>query len=173
MKKNNRLIFFIASLAALALLVVLIVAVKSCVEKNVIQDFNDSAALPIALGTPETELDDVSAYEKVEGFGCYRLQDDGLSYELSGYPDVLSGYHVTGITVTSGDYEIYGVRVGSAYPEDQLALMKSHGFTPSDGTRASRKFENGKLSVTFQLQENTVVGITVALRTTNITGVQF
>lgn len=173
MRKQNRLLFLLASLAALALIVILIVTVKSCVEKDVLKDFNRSASLPIALGTPKADLKNVSAYETEEGFGYEILSRDGLRYTLSGYPDALNPYHVTSIEISNGDYMIYGVRVGDVYPENQFTVMKLLGFIPSDGTASSRKFEHGKLSVTYLLDNGTVIGITVRLRTTNITGLAF
>ncbi|MBQ9747407.1 MAG: hypothetical protein IJV98_01345 [Clostridia bacterium] len=173
MKKNTRLLFLIASLAALALLVVMIVAVKSCVEQNALHDFNRTTVLPIPLGAAESEFRDLSDYEREDGFGCYRLDGDGISYTVSGYPDAINAYHTTSVRITDPFYTVYGVRVGEAYPADQLGVMKKFGFTPSDGNATTRKFEQGKLSVTFHLDGITVVGITAALRTTNITEVQF
>ncbi len=173
MRKQNRLLFLIAALALIAALVSLILLIKSCVGKNAIQAFNEDSGIPLPLGAPEQELGDLSIYERTDGFGCYRLTGDGICYEISGYPDALSAYHTTSVHITDGRYTVYGARVGAPYPADMLTVMRSFGFTPSDGTAQARKFESGRLSVTFTLENATVISITASLRTTNITGVQF
>lgn len=179
MKKNSRIISLCVAFAILFLTVALLAGLKSYADKlnteNVIKEFNDHAKLPMGLATSEEDLGDVSEYTYFGGFGCYTLEKEGVSYDISGYPDAIDAYHTTSITVTSSAYAIYGICVGEAYSKDIRSIMRSFDFKevyPENNDRFVT-FENDKLSVHFTIENDIITEIRARLETTNKSKVQF
>ncbi len=179
MKKNNRFRTLIAALAILFFTVALLVGLKSCADKRntkqMIEDFNKHATLPFGLAVLEEELGDITEYEYLGGFGCYRLEKDDISYEIRGFPDVLDDYRTTAVHFTSSAFSIYGIHVGDAYTEEIADIILSFDFMEAETTDPDRyiQFENDKFSIHFTLENGIITEISARLESTNKNNVVF
>ena len=179
MKKNNRFRTLCAALAILFFTVALLVCLKSCADKRsteqMIADFNKHATLPFGLAVLEEELGDISEYEYLGGFGCYRLEKEDISYEIGGFPDVVDNYRTTAVHFTSSAYAIYDIRIGDAYTEEIADKMMELDFMKAETTNPERyiRFENDELSIHFTLENGIITEISARLESTNKNHVVF
>lgn len=173
MKKNNRVRTLLAALVILFFTVALLVCLKSCTDKRntkqMIDEFNDHASLPFGLAIPEENLGDITEFEYIGGFGCYLLEKEDISYEISGFPDVLDDYHTTAIRFTSSAYAIYGIHTGDIYTKNLADRMMDFDFMKAETTNPERdiRFENDKLSIHFTLENGIITEIYARLESTN------
>jgi len=137
---------------------------------------NQNSDLPFALALPEAELGDVSAYSRIEGWGCWGLQDEDACITVSGYPDVLDSYHVTGIDLLTPKYSVFGLRVGDT-AQRAAEILKPEGYKPVPDVRGWEGTCYLKDGVAIYPEyapgRETISGLTVYVQSTNVEDVVF
>lgn len=126
MKKAS---FFSGCAAALMLLAALQLSLRSP-ESRVLAELTQDCTVPFLLTTPDKELPELPNATRVEGWGCYSLENKDLSLTLGGYPDVQDlPYCLIGYTLRSPRYTLFDLRVGSTLEEAENVL-KQRGYHP-------------------------------------------
>lgn len=171
MKKKTVLLV----LGIVILLIVLFFVCRACYIRAAIRTFNEHAQLPIGIAVPEENLTDTDLYMQTEGFGCYTLDGGDIKYIISGYPDCLDPYHTTDIEFDGTEYSIFGISVGDSFSEKAERIMIKFGYHTVGRplTDSYRTYRKGKLSITFSIENDHIVKISVHLKTTNHRGIQF
>ena len=110
------------------LMLVLSVAFLTSCSQTAVDELNENTNLPFPLALREEDLKYGGEYEKEPGFGGYVLKKEGLMFWVSGWPDVLDGYHVTEYRFTGREYSVFNISVGNTLDE-AVSALKSHGYT--------------------------------------------
>lgn len=161
-------------------------------DKDMIYEFNLDSTFAHQLGK-EVLDDQIELYAVDEGFGIRRLVDPSLDpliddlssflnenettfYELSGYPDVLDDYILTGIITTDPQYSMYGYSVKQE--ENPLLMIDDlvgRGFSYNDTFSDSGLYEFCFDTVRFRvyIEGNVIIKLSVYLQSTNNEGVIF
>ena len=145
-------------------------------REKAIDQLNQNSDLPFPLALPENELGDISAYQRIDGYGCWGLEDADATITISGYPDCLDAYHVTDIRFRTTRYSVFGVRIGDI-AKDAVERLKSEGYVRVPDTSDLAYTKDG---VVIRLEYSdtegrqlTVSVLTVYLLTTNVEDVNF
>lgn len=170
---------FLSGLAAALMLLAALLLSLPTPEERALAQLGKNCDVPFLLTTPATELADLPGALRTEGFDCYGLENEDLSLTLSGYPDVLDPFCLTGFTLRSPRYALFGLRVGDTLEAAEQALTRQ-GYQPlqeetgTDWTQPLR-FTKGPLSVTLGLSEDLerLSSLTVSIAATNREGVVF
>lgn len=154
------------------LLVVLSVPFANYVgnKANIVRLNNSINIDNISLLTPIEESKEVNNRDYIElhGYGgrSFQKRDGSVSVIYSGYPDVMDEYYLTSIIVKSGDYEIYGITIGSTVKEMTLK-MGSVGYNKKT-VGSKHVYMKNKISIVFQENdENEVGAFQIIIETTN------
>lgn len=141
-----------------------------------IEELVENSNLDFKLTENETNLDYSDKYEKMEGFGCYSLlSEDGLTrYTVSGYPDCLDEYKLTGFSTYNSKYSIYGISVGGG-PEAAIAMLEELSYKKlkdrsSDNTSV---FKKGKAFIQIFAENGEIKSLSIYLDITNKKNVVF
>ncbi len=168
----------VCTTAALLLLVWLCACGLSEEERRAetVDRLNQNSDLPFALTLPETELGDVSAYSRIEGWGCWGLQDEDARITISGYPDVLDDYHVTDIDLLTPKYSVFGLRVGdTAQRAAEVLEPEGYKLVPDvRGWEGTCYLKDGvAIYPDYGQDQETISGLTVYVLCTNVEDVDF
>lgn len=165
-------------LSAVALVLLLLCACGLSEEERLeraLDELDRNSELPFALTQPEAELGDTSGYGEWQGFGCWGIYNDDVDVTLSGWPDVLDSYHVTGMHLLSSRYSVLGLRVGDA-AERAEELLESMGYKPlPEVVRGSGDtcYTRDGVLINLEYQGETISGLTVYVQSTNVEDVDF
>ena len=165
-------------LSAVALVLLLLCACGLSEEERrerALDELNRESELPFALTQPEAELGDTGGYDRLEGYGCWGIHNDDVNITLSGWPDVLDSYHVTGMRLLSPRYSVLGLRVGDA-AERAEELLESMGYEPlPEVVRGSGDtcYTRDGVLINLEYQGETISGLTVYVQSTNVEDVYF
>lgn len=158
--------------AVLPLLAALLLLLPSPAERALAQ-LEENCDVPFLLTIPDRELPGLPNALRTEGFGCYGLEDEDLALTLSGYPDVQDPYCLTGFTLRSPRYALFGLRVGDT-PDAAAEALTAQGYQPvqeETGTDWARPltYAKGPLSVTLGLSDDLerLSSLTVSIAVTN------
>lgn len=154
------------------LLVVLSVPFANYVgdKANIVRLNNNMNIDNISLLTPIEESKEISNRDYIELYGhggrSFQKRDRSVTIIYSGYPDVMDDYHLTSIIVESGDYEIYGITIGSSV-EDIHLIMGSVGYNKKI-VGSKHVYMKNKISIIFQENDkNEVSAFEITIETTN------
>lgn len=164
--------------AVLPLLAALLLSLPSPEERALAQ-LEENCDVPFHLTTPAGELPDLPDALRTEGFGCYGLENGDLALTLGGYPDVQDPYCLTGFTLRSSRYALFGLRVGDTL-DGAEEVLTAQGYQPvqeengTDWTRPLR-YTEGPLCVSLGLSEDLerLSSLTVSIAVTNRENVVF
>ncbi len=131
-------------------------------QKRAIEEINRNCDVPFALTMPETELQDIDEYVKVQGFGGYRLESNDMSFDLGGYPDVLDEFHIVRYEIKSPKYTFMGLRVGCSLDTAQ-GVMKQKGFTLNEHI-----YRKNGVGINIGLSGDIVTSFSVFVETSNV-----
>lgn len=141
-----------------------------------IEDLVENSNLDFKLTEDEVSLDYSDKYEKAGGFGCYSLLSaDGLTrYNVSGYPDCLDDYKLTGFSTSDSKYSIYGISVGGD-PDAAITILEKLSYKKikdrsSDNTSV---FKKGKVFIQIFAENGEIKSLSIYLDTTNKKNVVF
>jgi len=136
---------------------------------------NQNSDLPFALTLPETELGDVSAYSRIEGWGCWGLQDEDASITISGYPDVHDDYHVTDIYLLTPKYSVFGLKVGdTAHRAAEVLKPEGYKLAPDERGWGTCYLKDGvAIYPDYGQVQETISGLTVYVLCTNVEDFDF
>lgn len=158
--------------AALMLLAALLLSLPTP-EERVLTELGENCDVPFLLTTPAGELPDLPSSLRTEGFGCYALENEDLSLTLGGYPDVQDPYCLTGFTLRSPRYALFGLRVCDTLDAAEQSLTRQ-GYQPlreETGTDWTRPlcYTKGPLSVALSLSDDLerLSSLTVSIAVTN------
>lgn len=159
--------------AALMLLAALLLSLPTP-EERVLTELGENCDVPFLLTTPATALPDLPGSLRTDGFGCYALENEDLSLTLSGYPDALDPFCLTGFTLRSPRYALFGLRVGDTLDAAEQSLTRQ-GYQPlreetgTDWTRPLQHYTKGPLCVSLGLSEDLerLSSLTVSIAVTN------
>lgn len=141
-------------------------------RQRALDELNENSGLPFALTLPETELGDVSEYLRVEGWGCYRLENEDVCIGFSGYPDVQDPYHVTDYWLQTPRYDLFGLRVGDTAGR-AAEILKPRGYLPAPKDGWSILYEKDGVFIRLEFGEGKISVLTVFVESTNVEGVVF
>lgn len=112
-------------------------------------------------------------YDFIYGFGCdgYEKKDKSLFITLSGYPDVLDPYFLTGLTFYDDQYSIFDITIGMIYEAVQDKIPFKYIEEASNDFEKVHK--RGRVSLSFYLNEGIVSKIKVTLMSSNKKDVVF
>ena len=143
-------------------------------RERAIAELNENSDLPFALTLPETELGDVGAYQQGGGWGCCSLENPDIYLTLSGYPDVMDPYHITGCHLRTARYSLFGLRVGDERARAREVLEPwGYRSVPGGSAWADACYEKDGITIQFDFREGKVFFIMVSVESTNIEGVVF
>ncbi len=131
-------------------------------QKRVIKEINRNCDVPFALAMPEKELQNTNEYVKYEGFGCYDLENDDVSFRLAGYPDTRDEYHIIQIDFKSSKYALMGLRVGCSL-DIAHEVMEQNGYTLND-----YYYRKNGVGINIYSVDGVVTSFSVFVKTTNI-----
>ena len=97
----------------------------SCATTGPIEQFNGNTSLPLALTLSEAEIALGDDYRRVDGFGGYGYESEGLFITIAGWLDVQDDYHVIRYRIKDATYHVFGITVGFGGEEAQKILTKS------------------------------------------------
>lgn len=135
-------------------------------QRRTIEEINRNCDVPFDLAMPETELKNTEGYVKEQGFGCYQLENDDVSFELSGYPDALDKYHITSFNIKSSKYTLMGLQVGCSLDKARKA-MEQNGYTLDE------RYKKNGVVITICSSNDVVTSFYVFVETTNTSGAFF
>ena len=153
---------------------------SACSEKagftKEIEDLVENSNLDFKLTEDEMNLDYSDKYEKQGGFGCYSLiSDDGLTrYTVSGYPDCLDDYKLTGFSTYDSKYNIYGMSVGGD-PEAAITTLEELSYKKVEdrSNNAASTYKKGKVFIQIFAENDEIKSISIYLDITNKKNVVF
>lgn len=133
---------------------------------------NSNSNVPFTLTQPESALKNINEYTMINGFGGYILENNDLSIKVSGYPDCLDKYHVTGYEIKSSRYTFMGLQVGCSL-EELEGVMKKYGFTSSIENSWEEQYTKNGVSIGVSLNGNIVTIFHVSVEVTNKQEISF
>lgn len=154
---------------------ILVMVLSACSGKRTgkaIAELNQNSTVPLPMAMPESELTDVSDYERMEGFGCYTLENEDLSITFSGYPDVLDAYHVTEYRIKSDEYHLFGLQTGCDLT-DADQIMAEYGYSLTEENDWQHCYEKNGVQIVLEVADRQVSGFSVYVDTANHENVQF
>jgi hypothetical protein len=116
---------------------------------------------------PEKELQNIDEYVKVEGFGCYSLENGDVTFRLGGYPDTLDEYHIIQYEIKSSKYTLMGLQVGCSLDRVH-EVMEQNGYKLNDHT-----YKKNGVGITIFSSNDVVTSFFVYVETTNIHNVVY
>lgn len=170
-----KVIVFITSLF-LAISLFLSACGKDAGYTKEIDDLIQNSNLDFKLTEDEANLDYSDKYEIMGGFGCYSLlSEDGLTkYTVSGYPDCLDEYKLTGFSTNDSKYSIYGIQVGGD-PENALTLLEEYSYKKVEekSNLTVSVFKRGKVFIQIFAENDIIKSLSIYLDITNKKNVVF
>ncbi len=137
-------------------------------QRRAIAQINRNCDAPFALTMPETKLQNTDTFEKRPGFGCYILENNDISFILSGYPDILfSKYHITEYKIKSSKYTLVGLHVGCSL-DTAREVMKQYGYTLNDHI-----YKKNGVIISISSRDNVVTSFNVPVKKSSILNVTF
>lgn len=141
-------------------------------EVDAFEQFNENSSLPFPLLLTDEELrkdKSYNTYKNIHGMGKYRLsRNNTLFIDVSGYPDAVDNYCVTGFEIVGDNYSMLGISIHEDINKAKEILTEL-GYTEKE-TNVYEK--DGK--ITIQLWgETTVEKIKASVITTNVGNVVF
>lgn len=169
---SMRKIVFIASMF---LVVSLLLSACNGYTKE-IEEVVKNSNLDFKLTEDEMNLDYSDNYEKLEGFGCYSLlSEDGLTrYTISGYPDCLDEYKLTGFSTYDPKYSIFGICVGGD-PDNAIAILEERSYKKVEkkSDLTTSVYKKGKVFIQIFAENDEINFLSVYLDITNKKNVVF
>lgn len=141
-------------------------------KEQAIEEINRNSNVPFALTLPESELQNISGYSKNQGFGCYSLENEDISFSVGGYPDCLDKYHIIGYQIKSTKYNLMGLQVGCSLDAVD-EVMKQNGYTISTEDDWQNRYTKNRVSIGIRLNDNVVTIFYVSVEVTNKKNVSF
>ncbi len=145
-------------------------------QTNEINELIENSNLDFKLTENEMNLDYADNYEKQEGFGCYSLlSDDGLTrYTVSGYPDCLDEYKLTGFSTSDSKYSIYGIHVGGD-SEAAITILEELSYKKNKDRSSDYNlvYKKGKVFIQIFAENGETKSLGIYLDITNKKNVVF
>lgn len=143
---------------------------------NEIEELNKNSNLDFEMTAYESQLESAEGYESFPGFGCnsFRSSDELTTYTVSGFPDCLDSYRLTGFSTSDPKYNIYGIHVGMDL-ESVSAILKEQKYQriEEDNDISRLDFSRGKVTIRLFHNNNEISSMSVFLKTTNKNNVVF
>ncbi len=179
MKKHKPLFIVLIAIAVVLIVLVLCLPLPGWpAQKRAIREINRNCNVPFALALPETELQNTDEFIKEEGFGCYDLENDDVTFRLACYPDTLNDFHVISYEIKSSKYTFMGLQVGCSL-DAACEAMEQHGYTLSDqyqnvyALTAQDLYRKNGVGITISSSDNTVTSFSVYVKTSNLLFVNY
>lgn len=163
-------------------IVILIVSLvfSACSQSGVtkeIVELNQNSNLDFEMVAYQSEIESAEGYTAYPGFGCssFRSSDELTTYTVSGFPDCLDSYRLTGFSTSDPKYNVYGIHVGMDL-ESAIAILKDQKYKKieEDSSTYTLKFSRGKVTIRLSHDsQNEICALDVYLKTTNKKNVVF
>lgn len=137
-----------------------------------IEEVNQNCDIPYNLTLPESALQNTNEYVRNEGFGCYSLENDDISFTLGGYPDCLDKYHIIEYQIKSSKYTLMGLSVGCSL-EAADEVMKQYGYTVSTEDNWWSRYTKNGVRIGISLSGDVIAVFHVSVEVTNKENVSF
>jgi len=141
-----------------------------------IKEVMENSNLDFKLTEDDENLDYSDKYEKAEGFGCYSLlSEDGLTrYTVSGYPDCLDEYKLTGFLTYDSKYSVFGFRVGDD-PDSAITILEERSYKKVEEKSSLTTFvyKKGKVFIQVFAENDEIKSISIYLDISNKKNVVF
>ena len=137
-----------------------------------IEEVNQICNVPFGLTLPESELKNTDKYVRNEGFGCYILENDDVSFTLGGYPDSLDKYHIIEYQIKTTKYTLMGLSVGCTLDEADK-VMKQYGYTISTEDNWRSRYTKNGVRIGISLNDDAIVLFHVSVEVTNKENISF
>lgn len=163
----------------ITVLLMMTLVISACSQDGVtseIDELNGNSNLDFEMTAYESKLESAEGYESYPGFGCksYRSSDGLTIYTVSGFPDCLDSYRLTGFSTSDPKYNIYGIYVGMDL-ENASEILKEQKYrkVEEDSEIDRIDFRRGKVTIRLFYKNNEISTLDVFLRTTNKKNVVF
>lgn len=163
---------FIISAILLLILVFAINKNATSATYKAVKEVNQNCTIPFELTLPESELRKTDEFIITQGFGCYILENDDVSYTVGGYPDSLDKYHIIEYQIKTTKYTLMGLSVGSTL-EEADKTMKQYGYTISTEDKWWSRYTKDGVRIGISLNDNTISIFHVSVEVTNKEHVSF
>jgi hypothetical protein len=175
MKKRILLLTFII-ITAFTLITVCTITSYSKIAlgyTNEIKELNANCNLDFKLAKDEKKLKNKNNFIKIPGWGGYRLEskDRLTSYTISGYPDCLDGYKVTGFQTEDSKYSVYDISVGENV-DNAIAKLESKSYKKDVSTELM-VYKKGKVTIMITDRESKISRLSIGIFITNKNGIVF
>lgn len=141
-------------------------------KNETIREINRNCNVPFALTLPESALKNIKEYSRIGGFGGYLLENEDVSVTISGYPDCLDKYYVTGYQIKTPKYIFMGLQVGCSL-EAVDEVMSQKGFMISTESGCWKEYVKNGVRIGVSLKDKVVSIFHIAVDVTNKKDVSF
>lgn len=141
-------------------------------RNETIGEINRNCNVPFALTLPESSLENIKEYSMIGGFGSYLLENEDVSVTISGYPDCLDKYHITGYQIKTPKYIFMGLQVGCSL-EAIGKVMNLKGFMISTESSRWREYIKNGVRIGISLKDKAVTIFHISVDVTNKKDVSF